>query len=127
MSHRFELSGRIKSIGHAIDGILYVLRSQHNAWIHAAGTILVAAAGFFFHLSAAEWCWIVLAATSVWTAEALNTALELLADAATKEFHPLIGQAKDVAAGAVLVTAIGALIIGGIVFWPHVHDLVFGV
>ncbi len=127
MSHRFELSGRIKSIGHAIDGILYVLRSQHNAWIHAAGTILVAAAGFFFHLGAAEWCWIVLAATSVWTAEALNTALELLADAATKEFHPLIGQAKDVAAGAVLVTAIGALIIGGIVFWPHVHDLVFGV
>jgi diacylglycerol kinase len=127
MSHRFELSARIKSIGHAIDGILYVLRSQHNAWIHAVGTILVAAAGFFFHLSAAEWCWIVLAATSVWTAEALNTALELLADAATKEFHPLIGQAKDVAAGAVLVTAIGALIIGVIVFWPHVHDLLFGV
>lgn len=127
MSHRFELSARIKSIGHAIDGILYVLRSQHNAWIHAVGTILVAAAGFFFHLSAAEWCWIVLTATSVWTAEALNTALELLADAATKEFHPLVGQAKDVAAGAVLVTAIGALIIGVIVFWPHVHDFVFGV
>lgn len=126
MSHRFELSARIKSIGHAIDGILYVLRSQHNAWIHAVGTILVAVAGFFFHLSPAEWCWIVLAATSVWTAEALNTALELLADAATKEFHPLIGQAKDVAAGAVLVTAIGAIIIGAIVFWPHFHDLVFG-
>jgi diacylglycerol kinase (ATP) len=127
MSRPFEFAGRIKSIGHAIDGILYVLRSQHNAWIHAAGTALVVIAGFFFRLTASEWCWIVIAATSVWTAEALNTALELLADAATKEFHPLVGQAKDVAAGAVLVTAIGASIIGIIIFWPHVHAVFFPV
>ena len=126
MSRPFQFTSRIRSVGHAIDGIAYVLRSQHNAWIHAAGTVIVAVSGFFFHLSAAEWCWIVIAATSVWTAEALNTALELLADAATKDFHPLIGQAKDVAAGAVLVTAIGASIIGAIIFWPHVHDLIFG-
>lgn len=126
MSRPFEFAGRIKSIGHAIDGIFFVLRSQHNAWIHAAGTVLVVTAGFFFHLTAGEWCWIVIAATSVWTAEALNTALELLADAATKDFHPLIGQAKDVAAGAVLVTAIGASIIGVIIFWPHVHNLIVG-
>jgi diacylglycerol kinase len=118
MSRPFEFVGRIKSIGHAIDGILYVLRSQHNAWIHAAGTALVVTAGFFFRLTASEWCWIV-------TAEALNTALELLADAATKEFHPLVGQAKDVAAGAVLVTAIGASIIGIIIFWPHVYAVFF--
>ena len=82
---------------------------------------------FSFSLTALEWCWIVIAATSVWTAEALNTALELLADAATKDFHPLIGHAKDVAAGAVLVTAIGASIIGAIIFWPYVYDLLFGV
>jgi diacylglycerol kinase len=121
MSRRFELSGRVKSIGHAIDGIFYVLRSQHNAWIHAAGTVVVVAAGLFFQVGAGEWCWIVIAATSVWTAEALNTALELLADAATKEIHPLIGHAKDVAAGAVLVTAIGASVIGVIIFWPHLY------
>jgi len=126
MSRRFEFTGRMKSIGHAVHGIWYVLRSQHNAWIHAAITLLVVTIGFCFELSADEWCWIVIAAALVWTAEALNTAVELLADAATKDFHPVIGQAKDVAAGAVLLTAIGASIIGVIIFWPHVHDLFFG-
>ena len=88
-------------------------------------TILVAAAGFFFGLTAAEWCCIVIAASSVWTAEALNTALELLADAAIEDLHPLVGHAKDVAAGAVLVTAIGAAIVGVIIFWPYIHRLLF--
>lgn len=126
MSRPFEFTARITSIKHAIHGIAFVLRTQHNAWIHAAGTMLVVVAGFFFHLTAVEWCWIVIAATSVWTAEALNTALELIADAAAKDFHPLIGHAKDVAAGAVLVTAIGASIIGLIIFWPYLHQLFFG-
>ena len=112
MTRPFEFAARIKSVGHALHGIAYVLRSQHNAWIHAAVTILVAGAGFFFHLSSVEWCCIVIAASSVWTAEALNTALELLADAAIEDLHPLVGHAKDVAAGAVLVTAIGAVIVG---------------
>jgi diacylglycerol kinase len=123
MKRPFRLLGRARSFRYASLGIFYVLQSQHNAWIHAVATILVVAAGFYFHLSAAEWCLIVLAMTSVWTAEAMNTAVELLADAATNEFHPLIGRAKDVAAGAVLVTAIGASIIGIIIFWPHLATL----
>lgn len=127
MNRPFEFAARIKSIRHALHGIAYVLRSQHNAWIHAVVTILVAAAGFFFQLSVAEWCCIVIAASSVWTAEALNTALELLADAAVEDLHPLVGHAKDVAAGAVLVTAIGAAIVGVIIFWPYIHRLVFAV
>ncbi len=103
-----------------------MLRSQHNAWIHAFATILVVLAGFYFQLAAAEWCWIVLAMTSVWTAEALNTAFELLCDATTQEFHPLIGRAKDVAAGAVLLTAIGAAIVGMLIFWPRIYAFLFG-
>ena len=103
-----------------------MLRSQHNAWIHALATIAVLSAGLYFHLPAAEWCWIVLAITSVWTAEALNTAFELLADATTKEFHPLIGRAKDVAAGAVLLTAFGAAIVGLLIFWPRIDAALFG-
>jgi diacylglycerol kinase (ATP) len=121
MTRPFEFAARIKSVGHALHGIAYVLRSQHNAWIHAAATIVVAVAGFYFHLTSVEWCCIVIAASSVWTAEALNTALELLADAAFEELHPLIGHAKDVAAGAVLVTAIAAIIVGAIIFWPHIE------
>jgi hypothetical protein len=82
----------------------------------------VLAAGFFFHVSSADWCWIILAISIVWTAEALNTAFEFLADAASPEFHPLVRDAKDVAAGAVLVTAGAAAVIGTIVFWPYVSS-----
>ena len=101
-----------------------MIRCQHNAWIHAAVTLVVIGAGFFFDLSPREWCWILLALTTVWTAEALNTAFEFLADAASPEFHPLVRDAKDVAAGAVLITAVGASIIGVIIFWPHVAAFV---
>ena len=113
-------TGRLRSIAHAVRGIRVMIASQHNAWIHAAATLAVAAAGLWFRLSLAEWCWIVLAVMSVWTAEALNTAFEFLTDVASPTFHPIAGQAKDVAAGAVLLTAIGAVIIGALVFGPHV-------
>ena len=80
-------------------------------------------AGFFARLSGAEWCWIVLAISIVWTAEALNTAFEFLADAASPNFHPLVRDAKDVAAGAVLITAIASVVIAVVIFWPHVMTL----
>src|SRR5438132_786430 len=76
----FQFTGRIRSFGHAIAGIIRMVRCQHNAWIHLVATAMVIAAGFFFHLSPPEWCWIVLAVSIVWTAEALNTAFEFLAD-----------------------------------------------
>jgi diacylglycerol kinase (ATP) len=65
----------------------------------------------------------ILAISIVWTAEALNTAFEFLADAASPEFHRLVRDAKDVAAGAVLLTAIAASIIGVIIFWPYLHRM----
>jgi diacylglycerol kinase (ATP) len=97
-----------------------MLKTQHNAWVHACATLGVVAAGIFFGVSAAEWCWLVLAVMAVWTAEALNTAFEFLADVASPEFHPLVKNSKDVAAGAVLISAIGAVIIGLLVLGPHV-------
>ena len=97
-----------------------MIRCQYNAWVHAAATIAVIVLGVVLQLSRLEWCWIVLAIAIVWTAEALNTAFEFLADAASPSFSPIVRDAKDVAAGAVLITAIAAVIIGAIVFWPHV-------
>ena len=96
-----------------------MLRCQHNAWIHAAATVVVLALAFLLRITAADWCWIVLAISIVWTAEALNTAFEFLADAASPAFHPLVRDAKDVAAGAVLLTVIAAVVIGAIVFCPY--------
>jgi diacylglycerol kinase (ATP) len=122
-SRPFRFTGRIRSFRHAIAGILRMIRCQHNAWIHTVATAMVLVAAFLFQVSAADWCWIILAISIVWTAEALNTAFEFLADRASPEFHPLVRDAKDVAAGAVLVTAIAATVIGAIIFWPHVKLL----
>ena len=119
----FRFTGRIRSFRYASAGIARMIRCQHNAWIHAAASVMALAGGIGFGVSGAEWCWIILAISIVWTAEALNTAFEFLADAASPDFHPLVRDAKDVAAGAVLITAIAAAIIGAIIFWPHVAAL----
>jgi diacylglycerol kinase len=100
-----------------------MLASQRNAWVHAVATLVVASIGAYLGLNWGEWCAIVLAIVAVWTAEALNTAVELLTDVASPGFHPLAGQAKDVAAGAVLIAAIGSVIVGLIVLGPHVLEV----
>ena len=101
-----------------------MLRTQHNAWIHAGATILVAIVGFALRIDPTSWLWLVLAIVAVWTAEALNTAFELLADVASPDFHPVVKQAKDVAAGAVLIAAIGSVVIGLLVLGPPILDLI---
>jgi diacylglycerol kinase (ATP) len=120
-ARRFQFTGRIRSFCHAMRGIVHMVRCQHNAWIHAAATLVVLSAGFLLRITPSDWCWIVLAIAIVWTAEALNTALEFLADVASPKFHPLVRDAKDVAAGAVLLTSVAAVVIGAIVFWPHIE------
>jgi diacylglycerol kinase (ATP) len=122
----FTFTGRLRSIRCALAGIRVMVASQHNAWIHALATVLVVTAGFHFGLGRAEWCWIILAVVSVWTAEALNTAFEFLTDVASPAFHPLAAKAKDVAAGAVLITALGAVAIGLLIFGPHVSARIGG-
>ena len=116
MPHTFSLAGRARSVVYACRGLRTMLASQHNAWLHAVATALVVAAGLAAGVTRLEWCALVLAIVAVWTAEALNTALEFLADAFCPEHHPLVGKAKDVAAGAVLLAALGAAVVGGLVF-----------
>jgi len=124
MKQPFAISSRMRSFKYAGRGVWLTIQSQHNAWIHALATVAVVVAGYALRISRVEWCVIMLTCAAVWTAEALNTALELLADATTKETHPVIGQAKDVAAGAVLITAFAAVIVGALVFGPHVLVLI---
>ena len=78
--------------------------------------------GALLGLSGLEWAILVLAIVGVWSAEALNTAIEFLADAVSQDHHPLIGQAKDIAAGAVLVVALGAAAVGLVVLGPHLLE-----
>jgi len=118
--------GRVESFRCAGKGIAFMLRTQHNAWIHAAISAAVIAAGALLGVSRAEWCWLILAITSVWTAESFNTALEIIVDIASPEQRPAAGRAKDVAAGAVLLCAIGAAVIGLVVFLPRIVALLGG-
>ena len=124
MNKVFSIKDRIRSFRYAVHGLAMMLRSQHNAWVHATATILVVTLGFVCHLNREEWCWIVLAVISVWTAEALNTALEFIADVASPEFHPLVKSAKDVAAAAVMLSALGALIIGLLVLGVPLVEMI---
>lgn len=110
---------RIKSFGYAFKGIATLVVSQPNAWIHALATVTVVILGLLFQVSATEWCFLLLAMALVWVAEGLNTALEFLTDLVSPDYHPLAGKAKDVAAGAVLIAAILAAAIGGIIFVPY--------
>ncbi|MBT4518800.1 MAG: diacylglycerol kinase family protein [Halieaceae bacterium] len=115
----FSLSGRIRSIGHAVDGVIEMLKGQHNSWVHIAITLAVIALAFLFRVTAVQWCVLIIAITLVWVVEALNTAFESLCDVVSPEFHPLVRKSKDIAAGAVLISAIGAITLGLIVFIPH--------
>lgn len=114
----FNLVSRTLSFKYAYRGIKVMLSSQHNAWIHACVTFLVIVCAFLLKINALEWCAIVIAIAAVWCAEALNTSIEILCDVASAEFHPLIEKSKDVAAGAVLITALAAAVVGIIIFGP---------
>lgn len=118
MNRPFTFTGRLRSFRWALRGIGIMLATQHNAWIHAAATLAVVGLSAWVRLTPLQWCAIVVAIVTVWTAEALNTAFELLADVASPEFHPLVEKAKDVAAGAVLISAVGAVIIASLVLAP---------
>lgn len=114
----FNLAARARSFRNAFRGVGVTLRHEHNAWIHGAATLGVGALAGWLALSRLEWCALVLAIALVWTAELMNTALEQLCDATSMEPDPQIGRAKDAAAGAVLVAAIGAAAVGLLVLGP---------
>lgn len=103
---------RWRSLCHAANGIARLVREEPHARIHLAATVLLGIAGVLAGVSPDGWRWLVVACALVWTAEALNTAVERLADRVCPTHDPAIGAAKDLAAGAVLLAAVAALAIG---------------
>lgn len=119
-----KIKKRLKSFDYAAQGVLILFKTQGNALIHLVASILVIALGFIFHIEKVEWIIVVFCIVIVLAAEAFNSALEFLADHVTKERHPAIKKVKDLAAGAVLITAIGAAIIGILIFYPYIFEWV---
>lgn len=119
------LQTRWRSFSHAFSGLAYVFRTQKNAWIHALATVLATAAGFWLQISRTEWAVLAMTIAAVWTAECFNTAIEAVVDLASPQLHPLAKIAKDSAAASVLVTAIGSVMVGILLFGPPLWERIF--
>lgn len=117
--HSFSIRERLRSFVFAGRGLRLLLH-EHNTWIHLAATVAVVIAGIFFRLSSTEWAITVIVIGGVWITEALNTAIERFCDHVTPERHPDIAHIKDIAAGAVLLSAITAVLVGLCIFVPHI-------
>ncbi len=114
----------IRSFGYAFAGVGHGLRTQANLRIHILAAAGVIIAGLLLQLSTIEWAILVVTITMVMSAELFNSAIEAVVDRAGSEPHPLSKAAKDMAAGAVLVGAIGAVVVGLLIFGPHLLALI---
>ncbi len=120
-----SLAKFIAGFGFAFSGLWYALRTQRNTRVHVVIATLAILMGIFLHISAIEFAMIFVAITGVFIAEMFNTAFELCVDLASPTYHPLAKIAKDVAAGAVLLSAMLSIVIGLFVFGPHLWVLIF--
>ena len=109
------LKKRLVSFKNAFTGWWHVIRTQQNAWIHAVATVLIVILCIWLKIDLKDWALIIIAIAIVWLAEFLNTALEIVVDLASPDIHLLARMGKDVGAAAVLIAALTAALIGGLV------------
>jgi diacylglycerol kinase (ATP) len=113
------MSRFFNSFSFAWKGIVTAFKEQPNLKVHVLIACIVVAAGFYFNITSTEWAILIICITLVITLELVNSAIEYLVDLVTLERKPLAGKIKDIAAGAVLITAIGAAVIGVVVFYKY--------
>ena len=109
---------RIISLRNALVGWWHVIKTQQNAWIHAVATVTVITLAFWLTLPLRDWAVLLITIALVWTAEFLNTALEIVVDLASPKVHPLAKAGKDVGAAAVLIAAVTSIVIGILLLGP---------
>jgi diacylglycerol kinase (ATP) len=114
------MTKRLKSFLYAIKGLSHALTTQGNFRIHLVAMAAAVILGFYFSISRIEWLFVVVAIGFVLAAELFNTAVEYLVDLVSPEWKEKAGWIKDVAAGAVLIAALVALVIGLIIFLPKI-------
>jgi diacylglycerol kinase len=124
--NRREMRAFFRSFFYAFQGIAHVLRTQRNALVEIALALLAIVAAIFFRVSAVEWAVLALAIGMVFSAEMINTVAELAVDVLVSRHDRRAKTAKDVGAGAVLVSAMAAVAVGIAVFGPRIQELLFG-
>jgi diacylglycerol kinase (ATP) len=122
---QLSLVRRAKSFVHAGRGLWLFIKTTPNAWIHLLAFFVVLTAGFYFSITRVEWTVLVLTSALVLSAEAFNSALEIDMDLTSPTYHPYARDTKDIAAGAVLITALAAGVIGVLIFAPYIMKAVY--
>ena len=113
-----------KSFNHALDGLIYCLKYEHNMIIILSATIIVFIAGLYFDVTLYEWLFILFICGAIAACEMLNSAIEATVDLVTTQLHPLARIAKDCASAATLILCITALFGGMIIFIPRIASLI---
>ena len=121
---KFSLKSRFGSFKFAFEGLLLLLKNEHNSRIHLLAAIAVIILGIIVKLNQIEWSIMVIVTGLVFLVELLNSSIETLADLINPEWNELIKRAKDYGAAAVLISAIIALIAGGLIFIPKLLALI---
>lgn len=119
----FSFIKRAESFTHAWRGIMVFCKGTHNLWVHMFFLVIAIFLGIYFHITSSEWMFLTLAAGLVLVSEAFNTAIEIDIDLTSPEYHPFARDTKDVAAGAVLLSACTACIIGILIFGHYFSPL----
>lgn len=109
----------IKSVPHALKGIMSLIKNDNNFRIHLLAVIVVIILGFWIKFSEGEWLVVILTMGGVLSLEAVNTAIETIIDLVSPEYHDLAKKTKDVAAGAVLLFVFAALGVASVIIWNH--------
>ena len=116
MEKNWKKQGITESFNAAFEGLFEAIRSERHMKFHCFCTIIVLILSLFLELGKYETLSLIISITLMWIAELFNTAIESCVDMVTEEYHPLAKRAKDIAASAVLVTALNALLVGYIIF-----------
>ena len=125
MAHKkFSLKSRLESFRFALNGLLLLLKNEHNSRIHILAAIIAIVMGIIMKLDHYEWSLLIIVIGAVFLTELLNSSIESLADLIDPEFNELIMRAKDYSAAAVLMSAIVAIVVGGLIFIPKFLDLI---
>jgi diacylglycerol kinase len=122
---RFSWKARGRSFGYAWRGVVAFFRTEHNAYLHLASAIFVLLVSLYLAVSMMEAVVLIFSVCLVWITEMLNTAIEKTVDLISEEHNPRIAFIKDVAAGAVLVSAAAAVVMGAIIFYPKIINLIY--
>jgi len=122
-SRKFSIPERIRSFKYAFRGFLWLIREEHNSWIHFAAVVILIPVCFLLHISLIEWTLITICIGLVLAMELVNSAIERLADKISPRRDTDIGKIKDIAAAAVLISAIAAAIVGLIILVPKLFML----